>query len=238
MDQSSSRRSVSVRAGERLRIAALVIGAVVLMVATVGCMTGPSPYGSPGVRATTKMWPFKRDPSAPDMRAWVEQYGQNALQMPNLPDVGAATPAQRAAAKDLLVRTEAATAGYVDLAAAEKAGYQQNPTVTRLTEAYAAMTPGKMTMMHVAKAHPGGAVLDPNNPDMLMYDYESDGTWKLVGVMYLADAAYPGPPPTPGGPITRWHYHPRMAMRHLGMHLFFGMDNDLAQAYAVDMGGM
>lgn len=217
---------------------AVVIGTVVFMTAAVGCMMSRAPHGDPGVRATTKMWPFKRDPSGPDLRAWVQRYGQNALQMPNLPDVGAATPAERAAATDLLVRTEAATAGYVDLTAAEKAGYRQNPAVTKLTEAYAAMTPGKMTMMHVAKDHPSGAVLDPNAPDMLMYEYQRNGDWKLVGVMFLADGAYPGPPPTPGGPITRWHYHPRMAMRHLGMHLFFGMDNDLAHAYALSMDGM
>ncbi|BBX47920.1 hypothetical protein GCM10009641_10350 [Mycobacterium cookii] len=222
----------------RLRIVAVVIGTAVFLVASAGCMTTPAAPGSPGIRAKTKMWPFKRNPAGPDMRAWVEKYGQNALQMPNLPDVGAATPQQRAAATDLLVRTEAATAGWVDLAAAEKAGYRQNPAVTRLTEVYASMVPGKMTMMHVAKDHPGGAVLDPNAPDMLMYDYESDGAWKLVGVMFLADGAYPGPPPTPGGPITRWHYHPRMAMRHLGMHIFFGMGNDLAHAYAVNMDGM
>ncbi len=71
-----------------------------------------------------------------------------------------------------------------------------------------------------------------------MYDYEGNGVWKLVGVMYLADGAYPGPPPTPGGPITRWHYHSRMAGEHLGMHIFCGMDDDLAHAYAVNMDGM
>src|ERR1700744_5315752 len=203
--------------GRRLRIVATVIGTVVFMTAAVGCVTTPAPPGSSGFHAMTKMWPFKRDPAGPDMRSWVEQYGQNALQMPNLPDVAAATPAQRAAAIDLMKRTEAGTAGYTDLAAAERAGYQQNPMVTKLSEAYAAMTPGKMTMMHVAKAGPNNALLDPNNPNMLMYNYEHDGTWKLVGVMYLADGAYPGAPPTPGGPITRWHYHPHMAMRHLGM---------------------
>jgi hypothetical protein len=96
-----------------------------------------------------------------------------------------------------------------------------------------------MAMMHVRNVHPsGGAVLDPSAPDMLMYDHQGDGTWKLVGVMYLADGAYPGAPPTPGGPITRWHYHPRMAMRHLGMHVFFVPGNDLAHAYAIDMDDM
>ena len=51
--------------------------------------------------------------------------------------------------------------------------------------------PGKMAMMHVRNVHPSGAVLDPSAPDMLMYALQGDGAWKLVGVMYLADGAYP-----------------------------------------------
>ena len=53
----------------------------------------------------------------------------------------------------------------------------------------------------------------------------------------MADGAYPGPPPVPGGPITRWHYH-RMGSRHLMMHLFFVPGNDLAHAYAMTMDDM
>ncbi len=141
--------------GRRLRIVAVVIGTAVFMAAAVGCMMGPAPTGDPGFRATTKMWPFKQDPPAPDMRAWVEKYGQNALQMPNLPDVGAATPEQRAAAKDLLVRTEAATAGYVDLAAAEKAGYQHGGTDTEVRRD----EPGKTSEAQLSRRCAGNPVL-------------------------------------------------------------------------------
>ena len=233
---------LSARAGERLRIAALVIGAVVLMVATVGCMTGPSPYGNPGVRSTTKGWPFKQDAGGDP--EWMHKYGQDARTMPNLPDVAAATPEQRAAARDLMLATEAGTAKYNDLNVASAAGYgligtlaqvAQNPGLAGAMQAIAAKRPGKMMMVHVANRNHPATLLDPNLPEEMMYGYQSDGTFKLVGVMFLADTAYPGPPPTPGGPITRWHYHSMMPGGHLGMHIFFGMDNDLAQAYAIDM---
>jgi hypothetical protein len=245
MDQSSSRRSVSVRAGERLRIAALVIGAVVLMVATVGCMTGPSPYGSPGVRSTTKMWPFKQDAGGDP--EWMHKYGQDARTMPNLPDVAAATPEQRAAATDLMLKTEAGTAKFNDPDVASAAGYglvgtlaraAQNPGLASAMQAIASRRPGQMVMVHVANRNHPNTLLDPNLPEEMMYGYQADGSFKLVGVMFLADSAYPGPPPTPGGPITRWHYHSMMPGGHLGMHVFFGMDNDLAQAYAINMGAM
>ena len=177
----------------------------------------------------------------------VEKYGVAFHEVPNLPDVNAATPEQRAAATDLLIRTEAATAAYDDPAAAEAAGYTfigdlaragQDPGIAGAMGALAAAMPDMMNMMHVKNNHPSGAVLDPSSPDQLMYTYQGDGTWKLSGVMYMADGAYPGPPPDPGGPITRWHYHPRLGSRHLMIHLFFVPDNDLAHAYAMGTDSM
>jgi hypothetical protein len=229
--------------GRRLRLVAAVIAAVVFAAAAVGFVMGAAAACDPGVRPLTKMSPFKQDGGSSaadpaDVRAWVLRYGQDARTMPNLPDVDAATPEQRAAATDLLTRTEAGTAAYADPAAAQAAGYDFNPVIANTFEALAGAMPGKMMMMHVPNVHRGSALLDPSAPDMLMYDYQSDGSWKLDGVMYLADGAYPGPPPVPGGPITRWHYHPRMAMKHLGMHLFFVPGNDLAHAYAVNMDDM
>ncbi len=206
--------------GRRLRIVAVVIAAVVFAAAAVGFVMGVAAAGDPQVRTMDKIWPIKQDfaaynaASAADIRAWVQQYGLDARTAPNLPDVAAATPEQRAAATDLLTRTEAATAAYNDPAAAKAAGYDMNPLIQNVWQGFASAT-GKMAMMHVQKANRSGAVLDPNAPDDLMYDYQGNGSWKLVGVMFLADGAYPGPPPTPGGPITRWHYHPRMAGKHL-----------------------
>ena len=233
MYRTTARRSVSERAtpvvmlGRRLRLVAVVIATAVFAAVAVGGV-GVTAAADPG------------DDGAPplDHRAWVEKYGVAFHEVPNLPDVNAATPEQRAAATDLLTRTEAGSAAYADLAAAEAAGYKQDPGIAEITEAFAAAMPGKMAMMHVRNVHPSSAVLDPSAPDMLMYALQGDGAWKLVGVMYLADGAYPGAPPTPGGPITRWHYHPRMGSRPLMMHLFFVPDNDLAHANAMGTDSM
>lgn len=242
MNRTTARRSVSERAtpvvmlGRRLRLVAVVIATAVFAAVAVGGV-GVTAAADPG------------DDGAPplDHRAWVEKYGVPFREVPNLPDVGAATPEQRAAATDLLIRTEAATAAYDDPAAAEAAGYTfigdlaragQDPGIAGAMGALAAAMPDMMNMMHVKNNHPSGAVLDPSSPDQLMYTYQGDGTWKLTGVMYMADGAYPGPPPVPGGPITRWHYHPRMGSRHLMMHLFFVPDNDLAHAYAMGTDSM
>ncbi|MFZ1161002.1 hypothetical protein [Mycobacterium sp.] len=239
----SNRATSLVTAGRRLRIVAVVIGTVVFMTAAVGCMMSPAPSGNPGVRATTKMWPFKQDVGGDP--EWMHKYGQDARTMPNLPDVAAATPEQRAAATDLMRRTEAGTAAFNDPDVAAAAGYgligqvaraAQNPGLASAMQAIASRRPGMM--LHVANRNHPNTLLDPNLPEEMMYGYQPDGSFKLVGVMFLADNAYPGPPPTPGGPITRWHYHGMMPGSHLGMHIFFGMDNDLAQAYAVNMGAM
>jgi len=42
--------------------------------------------------------------------------------------------------------------------------------------------------------------------------------------------------PAPGGPITRWHYHDKSGGKGLMMHIFFVPGNDLAHAYATEMG--
>jgi hypothetical protein len=96
-----------------------------------------------------------------------------------------------------------------------------------------------MPMMHVGnKANKSdGKVLDPSAPETLMYGYEGDGHWMLMGVMYTAAESYPQAPPDPGGPITRWHYHNKSGGQGLMMHIFFVPGNDLAHAYAADLKG-
>ena len=48
-------------------------------------------------------------------------------------------------------------------------------------------------MLHVAnRNHPNSACWTPTSQTMLMYGYQPDGSFKLVGVMFLADNAYPG----------------------------------------------
>lgn len=179
--------------------------------------------------------------------AWARQYGQNRDTMPNLPDVGSATDAQRTAAMDLLTQTEADTAAYSDLNAAKAAGYDlpaalakaeaKNPKLkTVLAAIDSGKMPKRMPMLHVANVNARTfAVLDPSHPQTLMYEYEGNGNWKLIGVMYTATKAFPKAPPDPGGPITRWHYHPKNGGAGLMMHIFFVPGNDLAHAYALTM---
>lgn len=185
----------------------------------------------------------------PARAAWARKYGVNRDTMPNLAPVASATAQQRAAATALLKATEAATAKYGNLATAKAAGYdlqaslakreQKTPRLAQaIKQVDAGRMPmnGRMPMLHVGNttgARTDGKVLDPNAPETLMYEYTGHGNWKLIGVMYTANEAYPKAPPDPGGPITRWHYHPKAGGQHLMMHVFFVPD--LAHAYAAEM---
>jgi hypothetical protein len=185
----------------------------------------------------------------PAKQAWARQYGVDRSSMPDLAPVAGATPAQRDAATDLLVRTEAATAGYADPAVAANAGFDLRAGLARREKRFPGLaaklhsvdtgTPpaGGMPMLHVSnKANRAdGKVLDPTAPETLMYGYQGHDRWTLMGVMYTANETYPQAPPDPGGPITRWHYHDKSGERSLMMHLFFVPGNDLAHAYAADM---
>jgi hypothetical protein len=249
------------RIGRSGRIAVAVVAAVLLAAAGVGIAmsltdSGGSAHDADG--AASAMDVVSGHPSGtaasadPSRQAWARQYGQAFSSMPNLPDVGSATPEQRAAAADLLARTEAGVRKYMDPAAAKAAGYdldaslarteQRRPHLAQAMQAVdAGQTPKRMPMLHVVnKANlRDGKVLDPDAPEVLMYEYQGHNAWKVVGVMYTANEAYPAAPPDPGGPITRWHYHDNVrGGQALMMHIFFVPDNDLAHAYALKMDGM
>ncbi|MEO5680780.1 MAG: hypothetical protein ABIS47_14055 [Acidimicrobiales bacterium] len=203
---------------------------------------GATPADARGARGARK----KADPAR---EAWAHQYGIDRSTMPQLAPVADASPEQQAAATDLLVRTETATARYADINVARAAGYDLETSLARKEkkrpkvagrlqqiDTGGAMT-GEMPMLHVGnKANKAdGKVLDPTAPETLMYGYAGHGAWKLVGVMFTANESFPAPPPDPGGPITRWHYHDKSGGRALMMHVFFVPDHDLARAYASDM---
>lgn len=186
----------------------------------------------------------------PARSAWSHKYGVDRSTMPILAPAGSATAQQQAAATDLLERTEAATAQYSDLAKAKAAGYDLQADLARKekgspkaaarlrrVDAGGPASAATMPMLHVGNKalKEDGKVLDPNAPETLMYGYEGDGKWKLMGVMYIAAQAYPQAPPDPAGPITRWHYHDKSGARSLMMHLFFVPGNDLAHAFAAEM---
>ena len=186
----------------------------------------------------------------PARQAWAEKYGLDRSTMPTMPDVTSASPQQQAAAKDLLLATEAATARYSDLTVAKAAGFDLYASLAK-KEAEKPKLAGAMQPMDSAQTKPGarmpmlhvgndanradGKVLDPNAPETLMYSYQGQGKWMLVGVMYTANESYPQAPPDPGGPITRWHYHTKSGGQRLMMHVFFVPGNDLAHAYATEM---
>lgn len=243
------------RLGKPARIAATATAAVVLVGAGVGIGMAFGSSGDHGgmTLSSSESGPIaKRDKgNAAARQSWAHQYGQDRTAMPNLPDVSAASQQQQAAAADLLTRTEAATAQYADVAKAQAAGFdlqgaltraeKKNPKLSqRLQQVDNGAPPKKMPMLHVAnKANrKDGKVLDPSAPETLMYEYQGHNTWKLVGVMYTANEAFPQAPPDPGGPITRWHYHDKNGGASLMMHIFFVPDNDLAHAYALTMDSM
>jgi hypothetical protein len=193
----------------------------------------------------------KNEPD-PDRQAWAHKYGVDRATMANLADVASASPEEKAAAMDLLVRTEAATTQYNDLATAKAAGFDLQASLAKSEKKHpgeaarlqradmAQETPdGKMPMLHVGNDanRKDGKVLDPNAPETLMYRYDGQGKWTLVGVMYTANESYPQAPPDPGGSITRWHYHDQSGGQKLMMHVFFVPGNDLAHAYAAEMSG-
>jgi hypothetical protein len=244
------------RLGRRGRIVATVTAAVVLASAGVGVGMALGDGDHDGaMTVSSDAGPHnsgKHDRGDRSAReAWARQYGHDRSAMPNLPDVASASAQQQAAAADLLTRTEAATAPYADPAKAQAAGYdlqaslaraeQRKPALAQLIQQVdAGTTPKRMPMLHVInKANlRDGKVLDPSAPEALMYEYAGHNSWKLVGVMYIANEAFPQAPPDPGGPITRWHYHDKFGGASLMMHVFFVPGNDLVHAYALSMEGM
>ncbi len=186
----------------------------------------------------------------PARQVWAHKCGVDRATMANLAPAASASADQQAAAKDLAVRTEAATAPYADLTKAKAAGFVVEASLARnekerpneaakLADIDSGQkTPnGMMPMLHVGNKanHADGKILDPSAPETLMYSYAGQGRWTLVGVMYTANESYPQAPPDPGGPITRWHYHEKSGGQNLMMHIFFVPGNDLAHAYAADM---
>lgn len=172
--------------------------------------------------------------------AWSKRYGQDRLTMPTEPDVASATPAQRAGATELLQQTRAAIAPYADLSTAAQAGYDLEAALTRVRARRGVPEDRMPKMLHVPNlaAFCDGKVLDPAVPEVLMYAREAGG-WKLAGAMFTAGQVFPKAPPVPGGPITRWHYHPVGARASgLMMHVFVGTGRDLAAAFATTMPGM
>jgi hypothetical protein len=125
----------------------------------------------------------------------------------NLPDVAAASDAERAAAQRLLDQSVAETERWRDPAAARAAGFQVDRSLARADAMAGTQKAGKQRFLHVPNPawRTDGRVLDPARPETLIYWRGPQGQLVLVGVMYTAAKGQPGP--AVGGPITRWHIH-------------------------------
>jgi hypothetical protein len=109
------------------------------------------------------------------------------------------TPAQQAAAAQLVSEVEQGITQYSNLQTAEADGYE--PLSSRN---------GPMTHYMNRSVVEQGAVLDPSHPSALMFANTVDGP-VLIGAMFLG----PGPcqpGPDIGGSLTQWHAHDNLCM--------------------------
>jgi len=111
-----------------------------------------------------------------------------------------ASDLEHSEAKRLLAEMEAAVEPWRDTREAAAAGFD-----TRRP----AREPGDTSTMWLHAEHRGyhgdDAYFDPARPDTLIYADTPGHPLVLVGVMFSMPRGLVGP--TPGGPITRWHWH-------------------------------
>jgi hypothetical protein len=107
----------------------------------------------------------------------------------------AISAAELEAAARLVADTKAASARFEDIEVA-------------LAEGYYEVAPPRNGLAHYINSRytRDGRTLDPERPESLVYLRLTDGSWKLVGVLYrMPSPDQPGP--RIGGPLTRWHAH-------------------------------
>lgn len=163
-------------------------GVVVLVVGALGMSAAASPdhHGSGAAGATSV---------EAQVAAAVARPYDPALPI-DLGGIDGVTPAQQAAAENLISNTLSHLPQYADPTVAEAAGY-------------ATIHDGSTGYEHfINAAYQGdGRVLDPDRPESLVYQI-IDGERTLVAAMYMAE---PGTTletvPELGGPLTQWHVH-------------------------------
>lgn len=115
------------------------------------------------------------------------------------PTVSLASPAQRTAARQLLARIRATVRPWRDPRAGNAAGFD--------IDGRRARTSGPVLYFH-AEHHRyshDDSYLDVERPETLVYADVPGRPLVLIGVMFAVPRGRHGP--TPGGPITRWHWH-------------------------------
>jgi hypothetical protein len=121
-----------------------------------------------------------------------------AYQLEQYPAPSVATAAQRAAAERFWAGLKQAARLWRDPRAAARAGYDTH---------LARRAPTKVGYLHAEhrRYSHDGRYLDPRRPETLVYANVPGRKLVLIGVMFSMPRGLHGP--TPGGPITRWHYH-------------------------------
>lgn len=108
----------------------------------------------------------------------------------------AASAEQLLAAGQFAMDVKAKTAKYADIRDAMAAGYVQ------ITQDL----PGIAAHFIRTDYQHDGHELDPDYPETLLYTKRLDGTWRLIGVMFLAESVS-DTPPSYFGPLDVWHRH-------------------------------
>ncbi len=108
----------------------------------------------------------------------------------------AASAEQLLAAGQFALDVQAKTAKYADIRDAMAAGYVQ------ITQDL----PGIAAHFIRGDYQHDGHELDPDYPETLLYTKRLDGTWRLIGVMFLAETVS-DTPPSYFGPLDVWHRH-------------------------------
>jgi hypothetical protein len=194
-----SRRARLALAGGTLALA-LVAGA------TVAWAAGPGAHDAHDPAAAHAHDPGA-DPGAHAHEGGAVADGMDAGAMPehahgpNLPDVAAASDAERERAEALWTASMAAAERWRDPRAAASAGFRFKQ------DGGAVGADRRVRFLHVPNPawRADGRVLDPTRPETLVYWRAPGDRLVLVGVMYTAARGARGP--TVGGPITRWHDH-------------------------------
>jgi len=121
------------------------------------------------------------------------------------PTVSLATPGERAARR-LLDDLRTAARRWSSPRAAQAAGFDTRTVPRRHGDSRA-------HYLHAEWRHerPGARLLDVRRPKALIYANEPGRRLVLVGVMFSMQRGERGP--SPGGPITRWHFHEVCSLR-------------------------
>jgi hypothetical protein len=123
-----------------------------------------------------------------------------AHRLDQYPTPSLATPPQRQAARRLLADMRTASRRWRDPSDAARAGFNTKRPYRKL---------GDTRVMWFHAEHRrwsnDDVYLDPRRPEVIIYADVPGRPLVLVGVMFSMPRGRHGP--TPGGPITRWHWH-------------------------------